>query len=72
MIDRDGSNERQLTDNPWQDYHPAWSPDGKQIAFQSYRGGDTDIYVMDADGSNERQLTDNDWFELYNKPIWQP
>lgn len=36
---------------------PAWSPDGRKIAFCSTRGGNHDIWVMDADGSNLRQLT---------------
>src|SRR3990170_1661592 len=37
---------------------PAWSPDGRRIAFLRY-GGDwyADIYVVNADGSGERELT---------------
>lgn len=49
---------------------PAWSPDGKQIAFASAREGSLDIYVMDADGSNTHRLTttrDND-----EHPTWSP
>lgn len=38
---------------------PAWSPDSKQIAFQSKRaGGDFQIFVMNLDGSNKRRLSD--------------
>ena len=25
---------------------PAWSPDGSKIAFESYRDGDSEIYVL--------------------------
>ena len=41
-----------------------------QIAFQSDRDGNPEIYVMDTDGGNQRRLTnhpDNDWF-----PSWSP
>jgi len=41
----------------YSDMNPAWSPDGKQIAFLSDMDGDNDIYVIDADGSNCRNLT---------------
>ena len=56
----DGSNLRQITNNRARDGSPAWSPDGKQLAFASDRDGDYELYVMSVDGSNVRQLTDND------------
>jgi Tol biopolymer transport system component len=36
---------------------PAWSPDGRKIAFVSKRDGQAEIYVMNADGSRQRNLT---------------
>ena len=38
---------------------PAWSPDGKLIAFTSNREGQPQIYVMNADGSGKKQVTSN-------------
>jgi dipeptidyl aminopeptidase/acylaminoacyl peptidase len=33
---------------------PAWSPDGRKLAFVSRRDGNSEIYVMNADGGNRR------------------
>jgi Tol biopolymer transport system component len=44
----------QSTANDW---HPRFSPDGRQIAFTSWRNGGADIWVADADGRNPRQLS---------------
>jgi len=50
---------------------PAFSPNGKYIAYNSLRNnGQADIYIMRADGSDERQLTSHpepDW-----QPQWEP
>ncbi|MBI5770238.1 MAG: S9 family peptidase [Verrucomicrobia bacterium] len=48
---------RQLTNSPKRDAHPRWSPDGKWIAFESTRSGDSQIWVIAADGGEARQLT---------------
>jgi TolB protein len=37
--------------------HPAWSPDGRRIAFVSNRDGNHDIFVVNADGGGLRNLT---------------
>ena len=51
----------------------AWSPDGRQMAFNSFgTGGEyaLAIYVMNADGSSVRQLTDHTNYD--GSPDWSP
>ena len=48
---------RQLTFDGNKDRFPAWSPNGKWIAFVSERTGSANIYRMDANGENVKQLT---------------
>jgi Tol biopolymer transport system component/serine/threonine protein kinase len=52
------------------DANPAWSPDGRRIAFQSYRSGTGNVWVCDADGSNPVQLTSFD--SHTGTPRWSP
>jgi dipeptidyl aminopeptidase/acylaminoacyl peptidase len=40
---------------------PAWSPDGKQIAFVSRCSGKNEVWVMNRDGSGRRQVTQSDF-----------
>ncbi len=61
---------QQLTADAADDLLPAWSPDGRSIAFVSMRDGNPEIYIMDSDGQNQRRLTFNptgDW-----RPAWLP
>jgi tol-pal system beta propeller repeat protein TolB len=49
---------------------PAWSPDGKKLAFLRVQSGNPDIYTITVDGSGERRLT-NDSAEDVD-PAWSP
>jgi Tol biopolymer transport system component len=57
IMNADGSNQRNLTNNTANDLGPAWSPDGSKIAFSSLRDGNSEIYIMNADGSNQVRIT---------------
>ena len=59
-----------LTSNPTNDFAPAWSPDGRRIAFTSRRSGNYDLYVINADGSGVRRLTTDPGFDGF--PSWSP
>lgn len=65
-VNPDGSDLTRLTNDPAQDYHPSWSPDGSQIVFTKQNGDDRAIYIMDADGGSLRYLTQG-W-----NPFWSP
>lgn len=62
-MNADGTSVRRLGLGAW----PAWSPDGRQIAFQQRLNGHDALFVMQPDGSRRRLLTrDGRW------PAWAP
>jgi Tol biopolymer transport system component len=81
VVNSDGSGLRNLTAklavgiihlslDPAPD--PAWSPDGRKIAFARLRPGLGElIYVVNADGSRLRNLTPNP-VGAYSDPAWSP
>lgn len=70
VMNADGSNPRNLTNNPAPDGHPSWSPDGKKLAFHSERDGNRDIYVMNSDGTGLQRLTEDPAAD--HSPAWSP
>jgi TolB protein len=70
FINANGSGLRRLTFSKGLDGDGRLSPDGRQIAFASYRNGGREIYLMDIDGSNVRQLTRNSADDI--NPAWSP
>lgn len=53
----DGTTSHPLTTHPAADKNPAWSPDGKSIAFESTRSGENQIWILDLQRGEPRQLT---------------
>jgi serine/threonine-protein kinase len=70
VMNADGSNQINLTNNPAFDYGPTWSPDGSQIAFWSKRDDNSEIYVMNADGSKQTNVTNSPAGD--SMPAWRP
>jgi len=71
VADGDGSNPRNLTNNPFFDGWPAWSPDARKIAFASNRRGHGyQIFIMDANGVNVRLVANTEG--RGTAPRWSP
>ena len=71
VMGADGSHQTQVTNTPFNNLSPSWSPGGGWIAFSSSRdGNDGEIYLMRADGSDQHAITDNQVDDL--GPSWSP
>src|SRR5271165_664448 len=51
-------------------YSPAWSGDGQNLAFSSSRTGNTEIYTVNASGGNSKRLTESKAPDV--SPTWNP
>ncbi len=72
VMNSDGTGPKRITDHKSGDAcGPAWSPDGKKIAYyafaQTQPSRNPEIWVMDADGSNPKKLTEHGM-----DPTWSP
>ena len=65
-INADGTGLTRLTDSPWHEFDPAWSPDGTRIAYRSEPNDYPQLWVMNADGSGKHRLTSGGF------PVWYP
>lgn len=71
----DGTGARRLASSVRgaHDQYPAWSSDGKLIAFTSNRGErETEIYIARADGTGLRRLTTTPRFVTNTQPRFSP
>ncbi|MCE5308556.1 MAG: hypothetical protein LLG20_13035, partial [Acidobacteriales bacterium] len=56
LIEFERGSSTRLTTDPANESYPVWSPDGRQIAFASNRGGQFDLYRKTANVSGEEEL----------------
>jgi len=70
-MDADGSNPHVVANAAGDSYEPAWSADGMQIIFPSYReSNEAKMYIADADGTNVRRVANTAYEERF--PAWRP
>ena len=61
-----------ITFGPTADENPAWSPDGKQLAFSSDRDGFFQLYRKDASGAGEEERLTNEPKRHQDPLHWSP
>ena len=57
LVGRDGGDALRLTSADGAETDPAFSPDGRWIAFTGQYGGNTDVFLIPATGGDPRRLT---------------
>ena len=57
VMNADGSSNRQITRDSWQESQPVWIKDGKKVAFLCNESGSSQVWEMNPDGTERKQLT---------------
>jgi len=70
VMNADGTNKRNVTNDPDLDLEFDWSPDGQQIAFAHLGGATYRVMVVNVDGSNLVAVSDSTMNARY--PVWSP
>ena len=70
LLNTAGGTPQQLTNDSHVETDPAWSLDGKQLAFSSDRAGTMDIWIRDMVSGTDRRLTELPVGEVM--PSWSP
>lgn len=70
LTDYDGANEKRITAYNSLTLSPAWSPDGRSIAFTSYKDGNPDLYIKDIFSGDTRKISSKKGINI--TPAWSP
>ena len=60
-----GGSPVEIVSSPWNDWSPAYAPDGTSIAFVSDRSGSNQIWTMDLQSKTLRQITGSTETSVY-------
>ena len=69
-MDASSGAQRALTNAPSIETSPSYSPDGRQIVFESDRSGVPQLYIMGANGGEPKRISFGDG--RYGTPVWSP
>jgi len=70
VMDYDGQNPTPVTGNQSINLSPRWSPDGRMIAYTSYRNGNPDLFVVNFDSGRRDVVSSQPG--LNATPAWSP
>lgn len=70
VMDYDGARAKRVTANGSINLSPSWSPDGRMIAFMSYRTGNPELLLLTSDGELRGAFPQQG--ELNSAPSWSP
>jgi Tol biopolymer transport system component len=70
-VDAAGGDAHRLTHDHTSDQSPAWSPDGRSVAYTAYHGDAAEIDVVNADGTGAHRLVGKAG-EKDTQPAWSP
>jgi len=74
VMDSDGKNKRQITNNGTVNFCPYFAPDGKKIIFSSNmddsKGRNFDLYIINIDGTGLERITFHNEFDGF--PMFSP
>ncbi|HEY7734495.1 MAG TPA: hypothetical protein VIB07_06850, partial [Nitrososphaera sp.] len=70
VMNSDGSDPTNVSNDPDSDSDPSISPDGTKIAFTRLSDGNYEIYVMNTDGSDQTNISNSPASDYY--PNWSP
>ncbi len=70
MTNKEGTINKNLTNNNLHDVYPIFSADGRNVLYSSRRNGSLDICVMNLDNNTSTQITDTISNEEF--PTWSP
>jgi eukaryotic-like serine/threonine-protein kinase len=73
IVNKDGTNPRQLTNDSAKDRYPRWSPDGQRLAFFTDRTGKYEVWAFRLESGEFQQLTFSQPSQPgYVAPVWNP
>jgi TolB protein len=70
VMDYDGASPVAITGNQTINLSPRWSPDGRMIAYTSYRNGNPDLFLLNFDSGRRDVLSAQQGLNV--TPAWSP